>query len=49
MHHNLVSYNELAGSYEDPHNTELLSEYYQCLIESNDDQQAKRICKEVLM
>ena len=49
MHHNLVSYNELAGSYEDPHNDEILSEYYECLIECNDDQHTcKRICSEVL-
>jgi len=50
MHHNLVSYNELAGSYKDPHDDSLLSEYYECLIECNDDQHTcKRICKEVLM
>ena len=48
-HHNLVSYNQLAGSYEDPHSVEILSEYYECLIECDDDQHTcKRICREVL-
>jgi len=47
--HNLVSYNQLAGSYEDEHDT-LLTEYYECLIECEDDQSTcKRICKEVLV
>ena len=49
MQHNLVSYNQLAGSYEDPHDNKL-NEYYECLIECNDNQQTcKRICKDVLM
>jgi len=47
--HNLVSYNQLAGSYEDEQDT-LLTEYYECLIECEDDQHVcKRICKEVLI
>ena len=47
--HNLVSYNQLAGSYEDEHDT-LLTEYYECLIECEDDQSTcKRICREVLV
>ena len=47
--HNLVSYNQLAGSYEDEHDT-LLTEYYECLIECEDDQSTcKPICKEVLI
>ena len=47
--HNLVSYNQLAGSYEDEHDT-LLTEYYECLIGCEDDQSTcKRICKEVLI
>ena len=47
--HNLVSYNQLAGSYEDEHDT-LLTEYYECLIECEDDQAScKRICREVLV
>ena len=29
--HNLVSYNQLAGSYEEEHDTRL-TEYYECLI-----------------
>ena len=46
--HNLVSYNQLAGSYEDEHDT-LLTEYYECLIECDEDQSVcKRICREVL-
>ena len=52
--HNLISFNQLAGSKHpedtfDPHN-DLITEYYECLIECNDDQSTcKRICKEVLM
>ena len=47
--HNLVSYNQLAGSYDDEHDT-LLTEYYECLIECEDDQSTcKRICREVLI
>ena len=47
--HNLVSFNQLSGSYEDEHDARL-TEYYECLIEC-DEQQAvcKRICKEVLL
>ena len=46
--HNLVSYNQLAGSYKDEHDN-LLTEYYECLIECDDDQATrKRICREVL-
>ena len=47
--HNLVSYNQLAGSYEDEHDT-LLTEYYEWLIECEDDQSTcKRICREDLV
>ena len=47
--HNLVSYNQLAGSYEDEQDT-LLTEYYECLIDCDDDQHVcKRICKELLV
>ena len=48
--HNLISYNQLAGSKEpyDPHQ-ELIAEYYECLIDCEDTQNVcKRICKEVL-
>ena len=46
--HILVSYNQLAGSYEEEHDTRL-TEYYECLIECEDDQAScKRICREVL-
>ena len=47
--HNLVSYNQLAGSYEEEHDSKL-TEYYECLIECDDTQSVcKRICKEVLL
>ncbi len=47
--HNLVSYNQLAGSYEEEHDKRL-TEYYECLIECEDNQAScKRICKEVLV
>ena len=47
--HNLISFNQLMGSQSDPHD-DLLTEYYECLIECNDDQHiCKRICKEVLI
>ena len=39
--HNLVSFNQLSGSYEDEHDARL-TEYYECLIECDDDQ---NICK----
>ena len=46
---NLVSYNQLAGSYEEEHDAKL-TEYYECLIECDDRQSVcKRICKEVLI
>ncbi len=49
--HNLISFNQLAGSkhMEDPHE-DLITEYYECLIDCEDDQHVcKRICKEVLV
>ena len=52
--HNLVSFNQLAGSRHpeemlDPHN-DLIAEYYECLIECDESQSVcKRICKEVLI
>ena len=47
--HNLISYNQLAGSNIDPHD-DLITEYYECLIECEEDQQTcKRICKEELV
>ena len=51
--HNLISFNQLAGSLHeepyDPH-TDLITEYYECLIDCEDDQHVcKRICKEVLI
>ena len=48
MQHNVVSYNQLAGSYEDRQDQKL-TEYYECLIESGDDQHSKRICSEVYL
>ena len=45
--HNLISFNQLAGSYDEPSN-DLINEYYECLIDCDDDQHiCKRICKEV--
>ena len=45
--HNLISFNQLAGSYNEPSN-DLINEYYECLIDCDDDQHiCKRICKEV--
>ena len=47
--HNLISFNQLAGSYEDEQDA-LLTEYYECLIDCEDTQNVcKRICKEVLI
>ena len=50
--HNLISFNQLAGSKhieEAPHE-DLITEYYECLIDCEDDQHVcKRICKEVLI
>jgi len=48
--HNLISFNQLVGTRDsDPHN-DLITEYYECLIECNEDQHiCKRICKEVLI
>ncbi len=52
--HNLISHNQLAGSrhkeyMSDSHN-DLIEEYYECLIECDDEQHiCKRICKEVLV
>ena len=51
---NLISHNQFAGSKHvdntvDPHN-DLIAEYYECLIDCDDDQHiCKRICKEVLV
>ena len=49
--HNLISFNQLSGSYqEDKTEEDLLTEYYECLIDCEDDQHVcKRICKEVLI
>ena len=57
MMHNLISYNQLA-SWKDLENTfdqfvkqsEAINDYYQCLIECNDNQtECKRICKNILI
>ena len=45
--HNLISFNQLASSKYEPTN-DLIEEYYECLIECDDDQNiCKRICREV--
>ena len=47
--HNLISHNQLEGS-KDNHDNDLIKEYYECLIECEEDQHiCKRICKEVLI
>ena len=57
MMHNLISFNQLA-SWKHLENTlngfveqeEVINDYYQCLIECNDNQtECKRICKEILI
>ena len=48
--HNLISFNQLSGSYTDDEHDAQLTEYYECLIDCDDDQHiCKRICKEVLV
>ena len=50
--HNLISFNQLAGSYKEQTDSQddLLTEYYECLIDCDEDQHVcKRICKEVLI
>jgi len=54
--HNLISYNQLAAWNhlektidEYVNQEELINDYYQCLIECDDNQQTcKRICKMIL-
>ncbi len=46
--HNLISFNQLVGSQDQ--DNDLITEYYECLIECEEDQHiCKRICKEVLI
>ena len=50
--HNLISFNQLAGSkhMDIDSQDDLITEYYECLIDCEDDQHVcKRICKEVLV
>ena len=52
--HNLISHNQLEGSrhqeYTSDSNNDLIEEYYECLIECDEDQSTcKRLCKEVLV
>ena len=45
--HNLISYNQLSSSKYESRN-DLVEEYYECLIECDDNQNTcKRICREV--
>jgi hypothetical protein len=54
--HNLISYNQLASwnhlektINEYVEQDELINDYYQCIIECDDNQQAcKRICRSIL-
>jgi hypothetical protein len=56
MMHNLISYNQLASwkqlettINEFTEQNEMINDYYQCLIECDDNQQeCKRVCREVL-
>ena len=55
--HNLISHNQLASWNqlektidEFTEQSEIINDYYQCLIECNNNQtQCKRICRNVLM
>ena len=55
--HNLISYNQLASwnhlektINEYIEQDELINDYYQCIIECDDNQQAcKRICRSILL
>ena len=45
--HNLIPLNQLNGYNDD---NDLITEYYECLIECEEDQHiCKRLCKEVLI
>ena len=51
--HNLMSSNQLAGWNEleksqDLDERELMNDYFNCLIECDDQNQSRRICKEIL-
>jgi len=54
--HNLISYNQLASwnhlektINEYVEQDELINDYYQCIIECDDNQQAcKRVCRSIL-
>ena len=50
--HNLISYNQLAELNQEnsQEQEELVNDYFNCLIECDDDQAScKRICKEMLV
>ena len=48
--HNSIPFNQLAGEETFQTDNDLINEYYECLIECDDDQHiCKRICKEVLV
>lgn len=53
--HNLISFNELAFSYQNEDNLQEISndginDYFECLTECDDTTQScKRICKSILM
>jgi len=49
MSNNIMSFNQLAD-WNNETNDDLLNDYYDCLIECEDDQPScKRICKEILV
>jgi len=51
--HNLMSFNQLASWREiemsqESEDRELVNDYFNCLIECDDQNQSRRICKQIL-
>ena len=51
--HNLMSFNQLASWKEiemsqESEDRELVNDYFNCLIECDDQNQSRRICKQIL-
>ena len=51
--HNLMSFNQLASWKEieklKSNDKELVNDYFNCLIECDDQSQSRKICKDILM
>ncbi len=51
--HNLMSFNQLASWKEieklKSNDKELVNDYFNCLIECDDQSQSRQICKDILM